>query len=98
MTDTCYFIRCFESKLGRTVGMICYEVEGSPYHLLISWKVPPVGRNQFCIHICESSLCGEQKEKEIFYNYIHKKHKHFSDQNIQYHCNAFKIHATMSSR
>jgi hypothetical protein len=79
--------------------MLCYQIEGTPNYLLISWKVPlfRFHNNELCIHTCETQLSGGQKEKKIFRKYIHNTYKKFSDESIQIDNNDFRVSATMSS-
>ncbi|RIA90898.1 hypothetical protein C1645_822725 [Glomus cerebriforme] len=93
----------FETNLRGTVGMLCYQIEGTPYYLLISWKVPLLSirrYNQFSIHVCESPLPEEQKEKKLFFEHVHKKYKEFSDRSMQLSNNndTLIVNATMSNR
>ncbi|CAG8636362.1 6809_t:CDS:2 [Funneliformis mosseae] len=95
-----------------TVGMLCYQVEGSvgptntPYYLLIGWKVKRMAANQFCIRVFESDeppLQGNKQQKAEFCKSIIKKHKQSTDQLIRWPAcnvnigNRFRVHATMSS-
>ncbi|RIA90922.1 hypothetical protein C1645_822760 [Glomus cerebriforme] len=93
----------FETNLRGTMGMLCYQIEGTSYYLLISWKVPLLSirrRNQFCVHVCESPLPEEQKEKNLFFKHVHKKYKKFSEQSIQWLNNndMIIVNVTMSNR
>ncbi|GBB94682.1 hypothetical protein RclHR1_00240030 [Rhizophagus clarus] len=89
----------YEATLHGTKGMLCYRIEGTPNFLLISWKVPLFRhrKNEFCVHVCPNRPSEEQKEKNIFRKYIHKKYKKFPDESIQIDYDDFKVSATMSS-
>jgi hypothetical protein len=92
-------IRRFKAKLRETKGMLCYQIDGTPNYLLISWKVPlfRVRDNELCIHTCGTQLFGRQKKKELFRKYIHKTYKKFSDEIFQVDNNDLRISAAISS-
>lgn len=77
--------------------MLCYQIEGTPNYLLISWKVPLFRKNEFCVHVCADRLLGEQKEKMNFRKNVHKPHKKLPDESIQIDYDDFRASATMSS-
>ncbi|GBB94683.1 hypothetical protein RclHR1_00240031 [Rhizophagus clarus] len=89
----------FEATLNGTKGMLCYQIDGTPNYLLISWKVPLLRhrKNELCVHICANRPPEEQKEKIIFRKRIHKKYRKFPDESIQIDSDDFKVSATMSS-
>ena len=79
--------------------MLCYQIEGTPNFLFISWKIPlcRLFKNEFCVHICANRPPEEQKEKNIFRKRIHKEYKKAPDESIQIDCEDFRVSATMSS-
>ncbi|CAG8852147.1 473_t:CDS:1, partial [Racocetra persica] len=87
----------FDATLHATKGMLCYQIEGTPNYLLISWKVPLFRKNEFCIYICANQPPEEQKEKNIFRQHIHKEYKKAPDEIIQTGYKDFRVSATMSS-
>ncbi|CAB4436962.1 unnamed protein product [Rhizophagus irregularis] len=89
----------FEATLNGTKGMLCYQIEGTPNYLLISWKVPLLRhrKNELCVHVCTNRPPKKQKEKNIFRKHIHKKYKKFPDESIQIDHYDFRVSATMSS-
>ncbi|CAB4436963.1 unnamed protein product [Rhizophagus irregularis] len=88
----------FEATLHGTKGMLCYQIEGTPNYLLISWKVPLLRhrKNELCVHVCTNRLPEEQKEKNIFRKNMHKTNKIFPDESIQLNYD-FRVSATISS-
>ncbi|RIB02160.1 hypothetical protein C2G38_2292330 [Gigaspora rosea] len=87
----------FDAKLRGTKGMLCYQIKGTPNYLLISWKVPLFGENEFCVHIGANRPPEEPKEKNLFRKHIHKEYKKVSYESIQTGYKDFRVSATMSS-
>ncbi|CAG8608958.1 976_t:CDS:2, partial [Dentiscutata erythropus] len=87
----------FDATLHATKGMLCYQIEGTPNYLLISWKVSFFRKNEFCVYICANRSPEEQKEKNIFRQHIHKEYKKAPDEIIQTGYKDFRVSATMSS-